>query len=397
MSESSSLSILRDLVGFPTVSRDSNLPLIDYIEHYLKELGISGIRATNADGRKANLLATIGSATSAGILLSGHTDVVPVEGQNWSTDPFVLRVENDRAYGRGTADMKGFIACTLTMAAAAARRRLERPIHLSFSYDEEIGCVGVRTLLPALTALRPPALGIIGEPTNMKLVIAHKGKVMGRVVCTGVPGHSSDPDNGANAISMAGDVLQAFALSQMKLRNSPTRDQEFNVPFTTLHVGSIHGGTMLNVIPASCSFEFEIRNVPADDTDAILGDLRAAAETVAAPYRERFSTCAIDIVVTNQYPALSTNHDDSAMDWLRGLVDQGAERKVAFGSEAGLLSRELSMPAIICGPGSVAQAHRPDEFVTLEQLHSCDRFLARVLDHVTSASNARGNGGSLGL
>jgi acetylornithine deacetylase len=373
-----SLSILRDLISFPTVSSDSNIALIDYIREFLADLGVQAMTILGEDGRKANLYATIGPADRPGILLSGHTDVVPTKGQDWKADPFVMRVEDGRAIGRGTTDMKGFLACVLRAVTEPAIGRLQRPLHIAFSHDEEIGCVGVRRMLPDIARLAcPPSICVIGEPTGMSLVTAHKGKMIGAVTCHGMAGHSSDPDRGANAIMMASDVIQEFDKLQAELRQSDSRDPDFAVPFSTLHIGRIDGGTILNVIPAACRFDFEVRHVPGDDPDQILQRLRGASRRVADRYAHASGSVTIDVDVSNSYPALEAGRDFP--EELEGLVMPTRPSKVSFGTEAGLFARALGVPAVVCGPGSVEQAHRPEEYIELAQLDACDAFLSKLI------------------
>lgn len=374
-----SLSILRDLVSFPTVSSESNIALIDYVREFLADVGIQAKTVLTDDGRKANLFGTIGPADRPGILLSGHTDVVPVTGQDWLEDPFVMRVEGGRAIGRGTTDMKGFLACVLHAATDPVIKQIRRPIHIAFSHDEEIGCVGVRRMLPEIANLEcPPSLCIIGEPTGMNLVTAHKGKTMGSVVCHGIAGHSSDPDRGANAIMIASEVIQEFGRLQDDLRRSENCDSDFVVPFSTLHIGRIEGGTVLNVIPATCRFEFEVRNVPGDDPETILRRLRATSQEIAERYATVHGDVSVVVEVSNAYPALQAE-GRAGHDVLEGLVDRARPAKVSFGTEAGLFSCELGVPAVVCGPGSVEQAHRPEEYVELSQLDACDSLLGKIM------------------
>ncbi|WP_165492875.1 acetylornithine deacetylase [Lichenihabitans psoromatis] len=376
------MSILRELTGFRTVSHNSNLDLIGFIERTLGGVGIGCTIVPSADGRKASLFSCIGPPDGPGVILSGHTDVVPVAGQDWSSDPFTLRVDGGRAFGRGATDMKAFLACMLRIAMIVLRRTLAKPLILAFSYDEEIGCVGVRPMLAALDRLpRRPQLAIIGEPTGMELVLGHKGKVMGRVICKGVGGHSSDPDCGVNAVEMASEVIGAFTREKAALRVSELCDPTFAVPFTTIHVGAISGGEALNIIPETCGFDFEIRTLPEADPDDILGRLRIQAGIVATRHRGRHAA-NIEIAVLNEYPALATPSHEPAVSWMRDLGGMSVGINAAFGTEAGLFARELNIPAIVCGPGSVAQAHKPDEHVALEQIAMCDRFLDRLTDAI---------------
>jgi acetylornithine deacetylase len=384
-----SLEILRNLVAFPTLCRESNVELIRYIEAYLTRLGVESATIWSEDGTRANLHCSIGPQHEPGILLSGHTDVVPVAGQSWSGDPFALRVEGTRAIARGAVDMKGFLACMLGIASLAADRKLSRPLHLAFSYDEEVGCVGVRRMLPALAALpRPPSVCIIGEPTEMRLVLGHKGKVMGRVLCRGVAGHSSERDAGVNAILLASDMLAAIERVQDDLRSSSSADESFKVPFTTVHVGRIAGGTSLNVIPSECEIDFEIRNIPADDPNVVLRRLRDRALAVADRHRDGHGSVAVEIEITNAYPTLMCPPDVPVVAELQRTLGSPRGRNVSFGTEAGLFAQALGVPCVVCGPGAVEQAHKPDEYIELSELAACDAFLARLLDQISASDSA---------
>lgn len=380
-----SLDILRRLVGFATVSPDSNLHLIDYMAELLGEHGIGSHRVLSEDGRKANFYASIGPADAAGVVLSGHTDVVPTQGQAWQADPFVLRVSDGRAIGRGAVDMKGFIACALRCALLTQGRALHRPLILAFSHDEEIGCVGVRRLLPALAQLPvKPQLCIVGEPTGMGVVTAHKGKVMGRICCTGLEGHSSEPDKGVNAIHLAGEMITASRNVQLHFSQVPYRDESFNVPYSTLHLGRIQGGTSVNIIPRDCNIDFEIRNLPSVDPQPMLDALEKDAARIVQNLGNRAEQVGVRIDVLNQYPGLAIDEDDPAVAFVQQLCGVPGSQKVAYGTEAGLFRNELGLATVVCGPGSVEQAHKPEEYVTLAQLAACDAFLERLLEQLAS-------------
>ncbi|MCB4769986.1 acetylornithine deacetylase [Ancylobacter sp. Lp-2] len=376
-----SIELLADLVAFPTISADSNLPLIDYVEAFLAGHGIAATRIPTEDGQKANLFAMVGPADRPGVILSGHTDVVPVAGQPWLDDPFRLRVTEDRAIGRGAADMKGFVACALRIMARAARRPLKRPLILALSHDEEIGCVGVRRMLPALAELEPrPELCIVGENTGMRVLIAHKGKVMGTIEITGVAGHSSEPDKGVNAILLASDMIQVARGIQERLKVAAVPDPELSVPYTTLHVGVIAGGTKVNIIPQHCSVGFEIRNRPEDDPDLILTELAEAGRTLAA----RHPGSAVEVNVTNRYPGLSTPADEPGVAFVQRLAGANGTGKAAYGTEAGLFRETLGIATVVCGPGDVAQCHTPEEYLLLSQIAACDGFLDRLVDSLSA-------------
>jgi acetylornithine deacetylase len=380
-----SLSYLERLIAFKTISRDSNLDLIAFVEGELAGLGIDSQLVHDETGAKANLYATIGPRDRPGVMLSGHTDVVPVAGQAWSSDAFALSRRANRLYGRGAADMKGFIACCLAMAHDAARRSLAIPIHFAFSYDEEVGCVGVRRLIAMLEAAPVrPVLAIIGEPTGMQVVTAHKGKAAIRVRCTGLEAHSSLAPEGVNAIHLACDVIAAIRALQAGIAATGARDGDYDISYTTLHVGRIRGGETLNIVPNAAHFDFEIRHLPADDSDTLIARIRAAAEEIVAVARQRFAGAAIAFVPLNAYPALDTPPDSAAVAFVKALIGANSTGKISFGTEGGLYQARLGIPAVVCGPGSIAVAHKPDEYVEVSQLAACDAFLARLVDRLAA-------------
>jgi acetylornithine deacetylase len=376
---------LERLAAFPSISRDSNLDLIAFIAETLKKLGIESWLVHSEDGRKANLWATVGPEDRPGIVLSGHTDVVPVDGQAWSSDPFVLTRRDGNLYARGSADMKGFIAACLAMAPAAVQRRLTAPIHFAFSYDEEIGCIGVRRLLDLLKD-RPvkPRLCIVGEPTLMQVVTAHKGKLGYRVTAHGLEAHSSLAPIGVNAIYMAADLIAEIRAIQSEIATHGPRDGDYDVAYTTLHVGKIAGGEVMNIVPNHCSFDFEIRYLPQDDESAIAAKIRSAAERVAASFRHVHAGARFEFQPLQSYPALDTPVDSEAVHFVRALTGGNSTGKITFGTEGGLFQQALGIPAVICGPGSIAVAHKPDEYVSAEQLSQCDAMLARLLDRLAA-------------
>ena len=386
-----SLDILRELVGFPTLSSAPNRALIEAASARLTAAGAQVRLIENEDGTKANLYATLGPDDRPGVLLSGHTDVVPVEGQDWTRDPFALAVEDGRAYGRGTADMKGFVASMLALAKRVGREQiqLETPLHLALSYDEEIGCVGVRSMIDMLArAPFQPMFCIVGEPTSLAVATGHKGKTALRVTCRGREAHSALAPQGLNAIYLATDMvaaireLQAGLIERASARREGSEEVGFDVPYTTLHVGTISGGEVLNIVPNQAQFLAEIRNLPDDDPDAIVADLRAAADALLAPLRPAFPEAVIALEVINSYPGLQTEEDAAVVAFVKSLTGANDTTKVAFGTEGGLFSDRLKIPTVVCGPGSMAQGHRPDEFIELEQLRRCDAMLDALLQRL---------------
>lgn len=380
----SSLDILRRLIAFDTTSALSNLELIKYVRGLLTDRGITCEIVQSDDGRKANLFASVGPTGIPGIILSGHTDVVPVEGQQWSSPPFVATIRDDKVYGRGSCDMKGFVACAITLMLRAAGEQLARPLHLALSYDEEIGCIGVRRLLDHLhaSALRP-LLCIVGEPTQMQVALGHKGKTTLRAHCHGHEGHSSLAPHFPNAIHLAADFVGLLRATQSQLVESGAHDSAYDVPYTTVHVGKINGGTALNIVPNSCTVDFEIRNLPDDDARCIVEKLREEAEAVARSLSQQAKTARIEVEQVNDYPGLDTSPTIEAISFIGKLLPASdSHGKVAFGTEGGLFAQRLDVPVIVCGPGSIEQAHKPDEYISLAQLKACDAFLERLLTSI---------------
>ena len=380
---SKSISILGSLIAFPTVSRDSNLAMIAFVQNYLKDIGVNSTLVHNEDGTKANLWATIGPADVAGVALSAHTDVVPVEGQNWSSDPFRMAWRNGNYYGRGCADMKGFIASCLAMAEVAATRNLKTPVHFAFSYDEEIGCIGVRRLLDMLKTLPiRPRFCIVGEPTMLQVVTAHKGKLGYRVTAHGLETHSSLAPLGVNAIYMACDLIAEIRKLQADLAAHGVRDGDYDVAYTTLAVGKIAGGVAMNIVPNEASFDFEIRYLPQDDGVAIAQRIKAVAERVAAGFRGVYPDARFTFMDLQSYPALDTPVDSDVVNFVRALTGGNSTGKITFGTEGGLFQQELGIAAVVCGPGNIAVAHKPDEYVSAEQMKLCDEMLLRLVERL---------------
>ena len=376
--------ILARLIAQPTISRRPNLALLDYVEGLLRPAGARIERFAHPDGSRANLWASIGPEGPGGVVLSGHTDVVPVEGQDWSTDPFTLTERDGRYYGRGTADMKGFVASALGAALLATTRPLRRPLHLALSYDEEIGCLGVRGMIEALAA-RPdrPALCIIGEPTGMQIATGHKGKLALRACCHGHEGHSALAPNALNALHLGASFIAALQSRQDDLQRHGPQDPDYDIPYSTIHAGIMRGGTALNIVPNLCEIDFEIRNIAQDDPQRILAGIEADADAIAAPHRGRFPQARIGIETISGYPGLNTPPDAPAVQLLRRMLgDDAPVLKVAFGTEGGLFDRDLGISTAVCGPGFMDQGHKPDEFVSRDQLARCDQMLARLVDRL---------------
>jgi acetylornithine deacetylase len=379
-----SIAYLEKLIAFPTVSRDSNLELISYVQGVLKNLGVVSTLVHNEEGTKANLWATIGPVDIAGVALSAHTDVVPVTGQKWSSDPFALTKRGGNLYGRGSADMKGFIACCLAMAENAVTRKLKTPIHFAFSYDEEIGCIGVRRLLDMLKTLPiRPRFCIVGEPTMLQVVTAHKGKLGYRVTAHGLEAHSSLAPIGVNAIYMACDLIAEIRRIQADLAAHGARDGDYEVAYTTLHVGKMAGGEVMNIVPNLASFDFEIRYLPQDDGVTIAARIKEAAEKVAAGFRDVFTDARFEFADLQSYPALDTPVDSEVVNFVRALTGGNSTGKITFGTEGGLFQKELGIPAVVCGPGNIVVAHKADEYVSEAQMALCDEMLGRLVERVS--------------
>lgn len=372
--------ILRDLIAFPTVSADPNLELITYCADLLRDLGAEVTLVPDATGKKANLYATIGPRDGPGVLLSGHTDVVPVDGQAWTVPPFEMTQRDGLCFGRGTADMKGFVACALHASERAAQLDLKTPLHLALSHDEEIGCVGVRSLIEMLQAAPIlPQLCIVGEPTSLRVATGHKGKTAAKVITTGRESHSALAPHALNAIHMACDVIGMLRDIQSSLAAQGAHDTAYDVPYSTVHVGNIAGGVALNIVPNRAEVIFEIRTLAEDDPAAILDDLRARCDTHLNSLRASFPEADITIDVTNSYPPLGTAESADVTRFVRSLSVDASPIKVAFGTEGGLFSSVLGVPTVVCGPGSMDQGHKPDEFISAAQLDACDAMLDALL------------------
>ncbi|MGE8414429.1 MAG: acetylornithine deacetylase [Pseudomonas sp.] len=387
MSDVSSRELLARLVGFATVSRDSNLELIAFIRDYLAGLGVDSELIYNDQRTKANLFASIGPTDRGGIVLSGHTDVVPVEGQAWTVDPFVLSESEGRLYGRGTADMKGFIAAVLAAVPTLLRCRLRLPVHLAFSYDEEVGCLGVRPMLERLQArAHKPVLCLIGEPTELRPVLGHKGKLAMRCQVRGAACHSAYAPYGVNAIEYAARLIGKLGDIGTRLAQPQWHDRRFDPPFTTVQTGTIKGGRALNIVPQDCEFDFEIRTLPGYDAQEVVDELhRYAREQLLPGMQAVQADTSIGLQPLSAYPGLATAPDSEAAQVLALLSGSQEFGTVAFGTEGGLF-HEAGIPTVVCGPGSMDQGHKPDEFISLEQLAACDALLLRLANWLTHAA-----------
>ena len=377
--------ILKQLVSFDTTSYKSNLALVEFVQNYLRDYGINSQLVPDASGKKANLYATIGANSErpdkGGIMLSGHTDVVPVAGQDWVTDPFTLVEQDGKLFARGSADMKGFIALVLSRVPAMLAQPLQLPFHLAFSYDEEIGCVGVRGLLTLLEQLPVrPAMCIVGEPTSMQVVIGHKGKASYRVQVTGHACHSGQAPLGVNAVDYGAQlVVYINNMAQQSALNGPF-DYDYKVPYTTLHTGTIQGGTALNIVPNHCEFEFEIRYLAQQDPAPLVHKIADYAKFELEPKMKNVaSESGINIVQTASYPGLLIEPEAELVTYVKGLLNNDAHSKVIFGTEGGLFQQQLGIPTLVCGPGNIDQAHKANEYISLEQFTLGGQLLDRLI------------------
>ncbi|MGE5504343.1 MAG: acetylornithine deacetylase [Actinomycetota bacterium] len=378
----SSLAMVERLIGFDTTSCRSNLAMIDAMAGYLSGLGAM-VRTTFDDGRqKANLFATFGPDGRAGVVLSGHTDVVPVDGQEWSSAPFVARVQDGRLYGRGAADMKSFIGVCLALAPRLSARTLAVPVHFAFSYDEEVGCVGVRRLIDDLAHLSVrPKLCIVGEPTEMKPIIGHKGKKSVRCSVHGHECHSALNHRGVNAVELAAELVVRLRAMQRRIREQGPFDPDYDPPYTTVHTGTIAGGTALNIVPKDCGFEFEFRNLPQHDVEGLMAEVRGWAQDLAPEMLAISGAAGIMFDEWNTTPGLLLDTADEVVQLVLSLSGRNDTGKVAFTTEAGLF-HQAGVPAVVIGPGSIAQAHKPDEYIELSQIDACEAFLTRLVDRL---------------
>lgn len=375
------LRLLADLIAFPSVSALSNLPILDYIADYLLSHGVASRRLFNAAGDKASLLATIGRGDAPGLALSAHTDVVPVEGQDWSSPPFTTTLRDGRVYGRGTSDMKGFLATVLAAVPAFVRQATHRPVHLCFSYDEEVGCAGAPDLVAATAALPvPPALCLVGEPSSLIVARAHKGKFAERLIVTGKGGHSALPHRAANAVQAAARL--ALGLEAIGASLTTLQDAAFDPPVSTVHVGSLHGGGALNLVPDRAVLEYEVRTLPGADVPAIRAAIAALVALVDAELKAQAGPdvpqAGVAVEPISAYPGLDTPADHPAIARLARLAGSNAGAiTLAYGTEAGLYD-QAGIPTLVCGPGDIARAHKADEWIGLDELARAEALMHRL-------------------
>ena len=384
-----SIDWLTRLIAFDTVSRHSNLALIDDVKAYCEQLGLTVDLTFNDAKNKANLFVTVPAGKDAdeinhGLVLSGHTDVVPVDGQDWTSEPFTATIRGDKLYGRGACDMKGFIACALTLLPQAVKfsnaGQLRRPLHLALSFDEEVGCLGAPLLLADLKARGiTPDHCIVGEPTNMAMVVAHKGIAVYRCRVHGKSAHSSLTAQGVNAISYASRLIGYVDELAQEISHRSDNDGLFDVPYSTLSVGTIQGGTATNIVPNLCEFTFDYRNLPHMTQDDILAPIAAKVAELSTQMQARAADTGIELLQEESVPAMTDSDSTELQALIIALTGDDTRHKVAYATEGGQFTNS-GIPTIICGPGSIEQAHKADEYVALSEMVRCDEFLQKLLN-----------------
>lgn len=373
------IDLLDKLVSFDTTSSLSNLALIEFVSDYLAARGLNARLTANNEGNKANLWVTIGPESTGGIVLSGHTDVVPVAGQKWESDPFKLNKRKNKLYGRGTADMKGFLACVLAHTDFFQSLPLKAPVHFAFSYDEEVGCTGVGGLISDVVNNLPlPMAVIVGEPTSMKIIGGNKGGRSFETDVRGTDGHSSLPQLGVNSILVANKIINKLTEIQDQLIRDADPDNGFNPPYTTLDIGLISGGSATNIIPARCNISWGFRGLPDQDMDSLESSIREFIDNEIIPDMQAVSRDS-DVTTTmrSDVPPLQPDEHSAAEQLVRHLSQLNESGRVSYGTEAGLF-QQAGIPGVIYGPGSIEQAHLPDEYIEITQLKSCNNFLAQL-------------------
>jgi acetylornithine deacetylase len=377
----SSEQMLAKLVAFDTTSSKTNLELIHWVQEYLQGYGVKSTLVHDATKNKANLHAVIGPADQPGVVLSGHTDVVPVEGQAWDSDPFKLRDHDGLLYARGTCDMKGFIAVALAKLPEMVKKPLKSPIHFAFSYDEEVGCIGAHSLVDLIAGLpAKPRLCVVGEPTSMKPITGHKG--ICDVECTvhGKESHSSLAPYAVNAVEAAAELITYIKSVSRRMATEGPFNKQFDPPFTTLQTGIIKGGTAMNIVPNKCEFAFEVRNIPETDTAKVVEEIRQHAFKVIEPRMKDIDPkTGFSFKTVADAPSFDIANDNPVVELVMSLSGANAVEKVSFATEAGIFQNK-GIPTVVCGPGSIAQAHKPNEFIAKEQVLKCENFIDRLLE-----------------
>ncbi len=375
------LETLEKLIEFESVSSNSNLKLIGYIKDFCLKRGAFIQVVLNKSGEKAGLIARFGPNVGGGVIFSGHTDVVPTTGQNWTRPPFKLTRELDRFYGRGTTDMKAFLACMMSVADLASNAKLVKPLTLVFSYDEEVGCIGIQEMKVELKdKIAETEICIVGEPTEMQVAIGHKGKTAFRATCIGQPGHSALSPNFVNALYVAADFVFALQKVQENYIKSGSYDESYDIPYTTFHVGKLAGGRALNIVPDKAKIDFESRYLALDGESRIFDDINLEIQGINSKYASRVRQPVIGFERVFSYPGFESSKISIAAQTGLSLVTNQNVKKVAFGTEAGVFN-EMGIPTVVCGPGSMeGQGHKPDEYITLEQMQSCETSLTKSVN-----------------
>lgn len=375
----SQLEWIARLVAFDTTSSKSNLALIEDVEDYLASMAIESFRAPNDDGRKSNLYALIGPRVEGGVVLSGHTDVVPVEGQAWDTDPWTLTEKAGKLYGRGAADMKSFPAIALSLLPTMAAAGLKRPIILALSYDEEIGCLGAPRMINAIaTQLPRPAAVIVGEPTSMKVIDGHKGIAAFRVFIKGYTTHSSQTNRGVSAVEAAAKLIAKIADMRVQRAKAADPESAFDPPYTTMSANVVHGGAQLNIMAGEAHFDFDLRALPGDCVQDVIDEFSDFAKGVEMEMRRSARDCEIAITQLANAPALNPATQNAASDLVKAITGDNSAGVVSYAAEAGQF-QEAGFPTVLCGPGSIDQAHQPNEYIALDQIEAATVFMRRLI------------------
>ena len=374
--------LISKLISYKTISENENISLLNFISEYLSKYNVSS-KIINKTDNRANLYARLGPDVSGGIMFSGHTDVVPVEGQEWDSNPFVLKKRGEKLYGRGTADMKSFIAVTLSLVPKIVKLNLKKPIDLMFSFDEEIGCVGIQKAIPFIKKMKhKPSSCIVGEPTEMKVINQHKGKKNFLVIFNGIESHSSLVDKGVNSIKYAAKFIYFLKSVEEELKKKSNLNKSFDPPYASINIGKINGGLALNIIPKECKIEFEIRDLPNTDSEAIKNKINDFLYlNLEKEMKKENKACSINFHITNNFPPLKTNQKDSLINLCLRSVNSNKTGSVSFGTEAGVFDK-IGIETIVCGPGSINQAHKPNEFINKNQIHKCEIFLEKIIKNL---------------
>lgn len=381
----SSREMLEKLISFDTISSKSNLALIHWVQDYLSSFGVQSHLVHDATKNKANLHAIIGPADVAGVVLSGHTDVVPVEGQAWNTDPFALHEHDGLLYGRGTCDMKGFLAIALSKVPQMVKMDLKEPVHFALSYDEELGCIGAHSLADHIAnAAVKPKMCIVGEPTMMKPITGHKGICDMRCTIHGKESHSSLAPYAVNAVEAAAELVTYIRSVARRMASEGPYNRHFDPPFTTLQTGLFHGGTAVNIVPNNCEVGFEIRNIPEVDPEVVLEEIRQHAfKNIEPRMKDIDPTSGFEFKLSARAPSFDISNDHDVVEMVLALTGANAAEKVSFATEAGIFAAK-GIPTVVCGPGSITQAHKPNEFIAQEQVLRCENFVDRLLEKMAA-------------